>query len=93
MIWQLTLQLQDSWKLLASITGESEIRDGNPFGGPRERQFTKDYILNASSDSTEAAKVRKSVQKGARRFLEKQYVLLGSVKSPILIITQVPRNR
>lgn len=34
----------------------------------------KDYILNASSDSAEAAKVRKGVQKGARRFLEKQYV-------------------
>lgn len=72
----MTLQLYDSWKLLASITNESEIRDENPFGGPHERQFKKDYILNTSPDSAEASRMRKSVQKGARRFLEKQYVSL-----------------
>ncbi|KAI5838969.1 Nup93/Nic96-domain-containing protein [Morchella snyderi] len=70
----LTLQLYDSWKLLGSITNESDIRDGNPFGGPHERQFRKDYILNTSPDSAEASRMRKTVQKGARRFLEKQFL-------------------
>lgn len=42
----------------------------------------KDYILNTSSDSAEAARVRKGVQKGARRFLEKQCVPLQIFASP-----------
>ncbi|KAF8543439.1 Nup93/Nic96-domain-containing protein [Trichophaea hybrida] len=69
----LTLQLQDSWKLLASVVGETESGESNPFGGAQERQFVRDYILNTAGDSQEAARIRKRIEKGSRRFLEKQF--------------------
>jgi nuclear pore complex protein Nup93 len=69
---QLTLQLQDSWKLLGSVVGETEAGENNPFGGAQERQFVRDYILNTASDSLEAGRIRKRIEKGSRRFLEKQ---------------------
>ncbi|KAL7276192.1 nuclear pore complex subunit [Rhizina undulata] len=72
----LTLQLQDSWRLLACITGESETGDDNMTGGPREREYLKDYILNPSPDTPEAAKIRRRVERGSRKFLEKQFFTL-----------------
>ncbi|KAG0133492.1 Nup93/Nic96-domain-containing protein [Tuber indicum] len=69
----LTVQLHDSWMLLSYITGESEVHDANPFSGPRERGFVKDYVIDTASDSQEASRIRKHVQRGSRKFLEKQY--------------------
>lgn len=37
-----------------------------------ERQFVRDYILNSAGDGPEASRIRKRVEKGSRRFLEKQ---------------------
>ena len=65
------MQLQDSWKLLASVVCEGDAGE-NPFGGALERQFVRDYILNTTSDGPEASRIRKRVEKGSRRFLEKQ---------------------
>lgn len=67
----LTLQLEDSWKLLASVVGEADSSD--VFGGAQERQFMKDYILNPDPDSLEASRIRKRIEKGSRRWLEKQF--------------------
>lgn len=69
----LTMQLQDSWKLLASITGESAKGDDNPFGGPREREFLRDYMMDVNGDTPGASKVRRKVEKGSRSFLERQF--------------------
>ncbi|KAL7266543.1 nuclear pore complex subunit [Rhizina undulata] len=49
------LTLQFSWRLLASITGESETGNDN---------------------MTEAAKIRRRVERGSRKFLEKQFFTL-----------------
>jgi nuclear pore complex protein Nup93 len=70
---QLTVQLKDCWMLLASIVGESGSGNSNPFSEPQEREFVKDYILNSAVDSPEAARVRRRVEKGSRKFLETQY--------------------
>jgi hypothetical protein len=55
---------------LASIVGETDGGD-DPFTS-RERRFVQDYILNTDPDTVEAARIRKLVEKGSRRFLEKQ---------------------
>jgi len=68
-----TLQLHDSWELLICIV--SEDGGDNPFGGAHERLFVRDYILNTAVDGQEAGRIRKRVEKGSRRFLEKQYVM------------------
>lgn len=67
----LTAQLHDSWKLLASVAGETETGEKNPVGA-QERQFVRDHILNTAPNSPEAARIRKKIEKSSRRFLEKQ---------------------
>ncbi|KAI5798894.1 Nup93/Nic96-domain-containing protein [Geopyxis carbonaria] len=81
----LTVQLTDSWKLLASITGESK----SDRGGPREREFYRDYIISTAPDGPEASRIRKRIEHGSRRFLENHF--MGVVEKTVTENPQIAR--
>jgi len=69
---QLTLQLVDAWRILQSIVGQPN-EDGE-IVEPKERAFASLYIRATESPNGEdALRLRKMVENGARRHLEKQY--------------------
>lgn len=82
----LTIQLLDSWKLLGNIVGEAESGD-TTLGGAREREYLRDYCLNTTPNSPEASKMRKKIEKGSRRFLEK--LLVTPIFGPYSVLTQL----
>ncbi|KAF3308580.1 hypothetical protein TWF173_001113 [Orbilia oligospora] len=63
----ISTQLNDAWKMLHSIVGET-----GDINGPKERQFAKAY-LKADYNSQEALILRQRIESGARGFLESTF--------------------
>ncbi|KAF3910446.1 hypothetical protein ABW20_dc0106999 [Dactylellina cionopaga] len=66
----ISTQLNDAWKMLHSIVGET-----GDINGPRERQYAKAY-LKAEYNSQEALILRQRIETGARGFLESSFYTL-----------------
>lgn len=57
--------------MLEHITGEDP--EANPFGnGPKERQFAKQH-MNVKPDSPDATSLKKQIESGSRRYLERLF--------------------
>ncbi|KAF3927539.1 hypothetical protein AA313_de0203385 [Arthrobotrys entomopaga] len=63
----ITTQLNDAWKMLYSIVGETG--DAN---GPKERQYAKAY-LKSEYNNQDAVALRQRIETGARGFLESSF--------------------
>ncbi|EWC44742.1 hypothetical protein DRE_06520 [Drechslerella stenobrocha 248] len=63
----ITTQLNDAWKMLHSIIGET-----GDSKCPKERQYARAY-LKADYNSSEAVNLRQKIESGARGFLESSF--------------------